>query len=127
VQIRTPERIRWTLCFLKHKRSIRDGGRALRIGGNDYNLREAAGACGDLGTLIPFLVGYLTIARMDPVGVLVAFGLFKIVVGLYFKTPLPIQPMKAIGPAAISHPGAISPGAIWASGLFTGVLCSSWA
>jgi len=68
----------------------------MRIGGNDYNLREAAGAFGDLGTLIPFLVGYLTIARMDPVGVLVAFGLFKIVVGLYFKTPLPIQPMKAI-------------------------------
>jgi hypothetical protein len=94
----------------------------LRIGGNDYNLREAAGAFGDLGTLIPFLVGYLTIARMDPVGVLVAFGLFKILAGLYFKTPLPIQPMKAIGTAAISHPGAISPGAIWASGLFTGVL-----
>ena len=94
----------------------------MRLGGNDYNLREAAGAFGDLGTLIPFLVGYLTIARMDPVGVLVAFGLFKVVVGLYFKTPLPIQPMKAIGTAAISHPGAISPGAIWASGLFTGVL-----
>ena len=94
----------------------------MRIGGNDYNLREAAGAFGDLGTLIPFLVGYLTIARMDPVGVLVAFGLFKIVAGLYFKTPLPIQPMKAIGTAAISHAGAISPGAIWASGLFTGVL-----
>jgi MFS superfamily sulfate permease-like transporter len=95
---------------------------ALRVGGNDYSLREAAGAFGDLGTLIPFLVGYLTIVRMDPVGVLVAFGLFKIFVGLYFKTPLPIQPMKAIGTAAISHPGAISPGAIWASGLFTGVL-----
>lgn len=55
-------------------------------------------------------------------GVLVAFGLFKIFVGLYVRTPLPIQPMKAIGTAAISHPGTISPGAIWASGLFTGVL-----
>jgi hypothetical protein len=63
-------------------------------------------AFGDLGTLIPFVVGYLTIARMDPVGVLVAFGLFKIAVGFYFKTPLPIQPMKAIGTAAISQPGA---------------------
>jgi hypothetical protein len=94
----------------------------LTIGGNDYNLREVGGAFGDLGTLIPFLVGYLTIARMDPVGVLVAFGLFKIAAGLYFRTPLPIQPMKAIGTAAISRPGAISPGAIWASGLFTGVL-----
>ena len=94
----------------------------MRIRGNEYNLHEAAGAFGDLGTLIPFVVGYLTIAKMDPVGVLVAFGLFKIIAGLYFKTPVPIQPMKAIGTAAISHAGAISAGAIWASGLFTGVL-----
>jgi hypothetical protein len=94
----------------------------LKIGGNEYNLQELAGAFGDLGTLIPFLVGYITISKMDPVGVLVAFGLFKVVAGLYFRTPVPIQPMKAIGTAAISHPQTITPGAIWASGLFTGVL-----
>ena len=94
----------------------------MKIAGNEYDLREAAGAFGDLGTLIPFVVGYITIARMDPVGVLVAFGLFKIIAGLYFRTPVPIQPMKAIGTAAIGHAGAISPAAIWASGLFTGIL-----
>jgi hypothetical protein len=94
----------------------------MRIGGNEYDVREAAGAFGDLGTLIPFLVGYITIARIDPTGVLVAFGLFKIVAGLTFKTPVPIQPMKAIGTAAISHAGAITPGSIWAAGLFTGAL-----
>jgi MFS superfamily sulfate permease-like transporter len=90
-------------------------------GGNAYNLRELAGAFGDLGTLIPFLVGYITISKLDPVGVLVAFGLFKIIAGLYFKTPMPIQPMKAIGTAAISHAGALMAGAIWAAGLFTGL------
>ncbi|MBI4011009.1 MAG: sulfate transporter [Candidatus Rokubacteria bacterium] len=94
----------------------------MKIGGNEYNLRELGGAFGDLGTLIPFLVGYITITQMDPVGVLVAFGLFKIAAGLYFRTPVPIQPMKAIGTAAISHAGTITQGAIWASGLFTGVL-----
>ncbi len=83
---------------------------------------EWAGAFGDLGTLIPFVVGYITLSGMDPLGILVAFGVFKIVAGLYFKTPVPVQPMKAIGTAAISHPGAIGPGAIWASGLFTGAL-----
>jgi MFS superfamily sulfate permease-like transporter len=93
----------------------------MRLGGNEYNLRELAGAFGDLGTLIPFLVGYITISHMDPVGILVGFGLFKIIVGLYFKTPVPIQPMKAIGTAAISHAGALTAGAIWAAGLFTGV------
>jgi MFS superfamily sulfate permease-like transporter len=94
----------------------------VRIAGNTYDLREAAGAFGDAGTLIPFLVGYITIGGMDPGGVLVAFGLFKIVAGLYFKTPVPIQPMKAIGTAAISHAGTIAPGAVWAAGLFTGVV-----
>ena len=82
----------------------------MKIGGNEYNLQELAGAFGDLGTLIPFLVGYITISHMDPVGVLVGFGLFKIIVGLSFKTPVPIQPMKAIGTAAISHPGTITVG-----------------
>jgi MFS superfamily sulfate permease-like transporter len=90
-------------------------------GGNAYNLGELAGAFGDLGTLIPFLVGYITLSHMDPVGVLVSFGLCKICAGLYFKTPVPIQPMKAIGTAAISHAGALSVGAIWAAGLFSGV------
>jgi hypothetical protein len=30
-------------------------------GDNEYSLRETAGAFGDLGTLIPFVVGYVTI------------------------------------------------------------------
>jgi hypothetical protein len=93
----------------------------MKLGGNAYDLQELAGAFGDLGTLIPFVVGYITISKMDPVGILVAFGLFKIFVGLYFKTPVPIQPMKAIGTAAITHAATISPGAIWASGLFSGI------
>ena len=93
----------------------------MRVAGNEYSIREAAGAFGDLGTLIPFVVGYITINHMDPAGILIAFGVFKLWAGLYFKTPVPIQPMKAIGTAAITHGGAITHGAIWASGLFTGV------
>jgi len=95
---------------------------SMRIAGNEYSLREAAGAFGDLGTLIPFIVGYITVAKIDPSGVLVAFGAFKIIAGLTYRTPVPIQPMKAIGTAAISSAGAITPAAIWASGLFTGIL-----
>jgi predicted benzoate:H+ symporter BenE len=82
---------------------------------------EFAGAFGDLGTLIPFVVGYITLNRMDPLGILVAFGIFKIFVGLYFRTPVPVQPMKAIGGMAIAHAGSITPGMIWGSGIFTGI------
>ena len=77
---------------------------------------EFAGAFGDLGTLIPFVVGYITLNKMDPLGILVAFGLFKIFVGLYFRTPVPIQPMKAIGGMAIAHAGTITHGMIWVNG-----------
>jgi predicted benzoate:H+ symporter BenE len=93
----------------------------MRLWGNDYNRMEFAGAFGDLGTLIPFVVGYITLNKMDPLGILVAFGVFKIFVGLYFRTPVPIQPMKAIGGMAIAHAGTITHGMIWASGIFTGI------
>jgi MFS superfamily sulfate permease-like transporter len=93
----------------------------MRLWGNDYNKMEFAGAFGDLGTLIPFVVGYITLNKMDPLGILVGFGVFKIFVGLYFRTPVPIQPMKAIGGMAIAHAGSITPGMIWGSGIFTGL------
>jgi len=93
----------------------------VRLWGNKYDKMEFAGAFGDLGTLIPFVVGYITLNKMDPLGILVAFGLFKIFAGLYFRTPVPVQPMKAIGGMAIAHAGTISHGMIWGSGIFTGI------
>lgn len=92
------------------------------FGGNVYNLREFAGAFGDLGTLIPFVVGYIVVSKFDPTPILVSLGILKIFVGLYFKTPVPIQPMKAIGAAAIANPGTISNAMVWGSGLFSAVL-----
>jgi MFS superfamily sulfate permease-like transporter len=93
----------------------------MRFWGNDYNRMEFAGAFGDLGTFIPFVIGYIVLNKMDPLGILVSFGIFKIFVGLYFRTPIPIQPMKAIGGMAISHAATITPGMIWGSGIFTGL------
>jgi MFS superfamily sulfate permease-like transporter len=93
----------------------------MRLWGNEYNRMEFAGAFGDLGTFIPFVAAYITLNKMDPLGILVAFGVFKIFVGQYFKTPMPVQPMKAIGGMAIAHPESITHGMIWGSGLFTAV------
>lgn len=87
--------------------------------GNVYNLSELAGAFGDLGTLVPFVVGYIVVAKLDPVSILVTLGILKIFVGLYFKTPVPIQPMKAIGAAAIANPNTVTPGMIYGSGIFS--------
>ncbi|KGP74880.1 sulfate transporter [Desulfosporosinus sp. Tol-M] len=88
--------------------------------GNRYNRLEWAGAFGDLGTLIPFITGYILIMKLDPLGILFMFGILLISSGLYYKTPVPIQPMKAIGGAAIAQATAITPGMVWGAGIFTG-------
>jgi MFS superfamily sulfate permease-like transporter len=86
---------------------------------NRYNKMEWAGAFGDVGTLIPFVVAYITIVKVDPLGLLLMFGVALMASGFYYRTPLPIQPMKAIGAAAVA--GGISPAALFASGLTTGL------
>ena len=86
---------------------------------NLYNKMEWAGAFGDVGTLIPFVVAYITIVKINPLGLLFMFGIALLASGFYYRTPLPIQPMKAIGAAAIA--GGITPAALFGSGLTTGL------
>ncbi|MBF0526838.1 MAG: putative sulfate/molybdate transporter, partial [Deltaproteobacteria bacterium] len=86
---------------------------------NLYNRMEWAGAFGDVGTLIPFVVAYITIVKIDPLGLLFMFGICLLAAGFYYRTPLPVQPMKAIGAAAIA--GGISPAALFGSGITTGI------
>ncbi|MCK7502349.1 MAG: hypothetical protein MZW92_80145 [Comamonadaceae bacterium] len=82
---------------------------------------EWAGAFGDLGTLVPFLLAYISLVKVDPFGVLFAFGVAKIVAGLYYRTPFPVQPMKAVGVIATTqtvqfhrhHAGRGGGGAAW--------------
>lgn len=94
----------------------------MRTPGNAYNLGELGGAFGDLGTFVPFVAGYLAVTGLDPAGVLIAFGLAQMAVGFYYRTPLAVQPMKAIGSAAVGQPGVVTVGAIQAAGLITGAL-----
>jgi len=89
---------------------------------NRYDRMEWAGAFGDLGTLIPFVVGYIAVLHMDPAGILLAFGISKVASGLYYHTPMPIQPMKAIGGAAIGQGGVLTPDMVYGSGLVTAAI-----
>ena len=92
---------------------------------NSYDRMEWAGAFGDLGTLIPFIAAYIAVLKMDPLGVLLAFGGCMIVCGLYYKTPFPVQPMKAIGAVAAvqaAQTAVITPGAVYAAALVTGLV-----
>ena len=87
---------------------------------NEFGRLEWAGAFGDLGTLLPFIIGYVAIVGLNPFGILVSFGIFLIASGLYYRTPVPVQPMKAMGGAAIAQASLITPHMVWGAGLFTG-------
>ncbi len=91
---------------------------------NRYDRAEWAGAFGDLGTLLPFLLAYLAVVKMEPTGVLIGFGVAMIAVGLYYRTPVPVQPMKAIGAVAATQAAQtamITPQVVIAGGLATGI------
>ena len=87
-----------------------------------FDRAEWAAAFADLGTFIPYVVAYISVLHMDPVGILLAFGLALVGCGLVYRTPLPVQPMKAIGAVAVAQAAAISGGAIVAASLVTGAL-----
>ncbi|MBE0612840.1 MAG: sulfate transporter [Burkholderiales bacterium] len=92
---------------------------------NRFDLPEWAGAFGDLGTLIPFVAAYVSILKMDANGLLVAFGVALILAGAIYRTPFPVQPMKAIGAAAVSQStlaAGLGAGTVIGAGLTTGLL-----
>lgn len=88
---------------------------------NRFDRMEWAGAFGDLGTLIPFVVAYISVLKMPPFGVLFAFGLAMLACGLVYRTPFPVQPMKAIGAAAAIQ-ASVTPDMIYVAALLTGVI-----
>lgn len=81
---------------------------------------EAAGACGDLGTFIPHVVGAMTVAGLAPAGVLTGFGAFFIASGLFYGLPMAVQPMKAV--SAVLVTGQAGPGEVAAAGVVLGLV-----
>jgi len=86
--------------------------------------REVSGAFGDLGTLVPYIVAYLVVVGMDAGIVFLSFGGALLATGLYYRLPIPVQPMKAIGAAAAAHASqqiVVTPSALALSALITAV------
>jgi MFS superfamily sulfate permease-like transporter len=93
--------------------------------GNRFDRMEWAGAFGDLGTLIPFVVAYLSMLNLDPFGVLFSFGVAMIACGLIYRTPFPVQPMKAVGAIATTQAAqtlTVTAGAVYAASLVSGII-----
>jgi Molybdate transporter of MFS superfamily len=85
-----------------------------------FNLPELAGSLGDFGTIIPLILAVALVSDVNVRYVLLFFGIWFILTGLYYRLPIPLEPMKAI--AVIVIAGGIASGEIAAAGLMLGVI-----
>lgn len=76
--------------------------RSVRIGSFEFSLRELAGSMGDFGTLFPLVMGYIVVCGLNPAGFLVMMGLANIATGLFYRPPMPIEPMKVLAVVGIA-------------------------
>jgi hypothetical protein len=90
------------------------------------SLRELSGALGDLGTLLPLMLGSIAVVGLAPLPVLASFAIFYIATAAWYRLPIPVQPMKAVavvlltaelGPATLAASGVMLGGALLLLGL----------
>lgn len=96
--------------------------RSIAFGRQEWN-----GAFGDLGTDLPLLAGMILTAKLDAASVLILFGVMQILTGLFYRIPMPVQPLKAMATLVISQhlSGNILFGGGIAIGLTMGILAVS--
>ncbi len=94
----------------------------MQIGPYRFDRVEFAGSLGDLGTLIPLATALMVVTGLGTTPVLCMVGMFYIISGIYFKLPIPVQPLKLVAAIAIAYPEKISLPVIGASGLLFGII-----
>ncbi len=85
-----------------------------------FDRNELAGAFGDLGTVLPLIVGMILAARLDCASVLIMFGLMQIFTGLRYRIPMPVQPLKAMATLVIAQ--KLTGSILYGAGLAIGVV-----
>jgi len=84
-------------------------------------LSELAGSLGDFGTILPLILAVALVSKdVSPRYILLFFGIWFILTGLYYRLPIPLEPMKAVAVIVIS--GSIGSGEIAAAGIILGIL-----
>jgi len=91
----------------------------MKINSFRFNIHELGGALGDLGVLLPLTIALITLNHMNATSVFLVVGLAYIISGVFYRLPVPVQPLKAV--AAIAIAGGLSSSVISASGLIMAV------
>ena len=63
---------------------------------------EVAGGLGDAGLFLPIAVALIAVNGLDATAVFAGGGLVYLLTALYFRVPVPVQPLKAFAAAAIA-------------------------
>jgi SulP family sulfate permease len=91
----------------------------MEIKGYCFDIREFAGALGDLGTFLPLAIALIPLNGVNASSVFLAAGLLYLCAGLYYRIPMPVQPLKATAIIAISM--AATPQMISATAISMGI------
>jgi SulP family sulfate permease len=94
----------------------------MQIGAYKFDRMEFAGSLGDLGTLIPLSVALMIITGLSVSTVLLMVGAYYILGGIYFKLPIPVQPLKVVSAIAIAFPEKITLPVMAAAGVIFGLI-----
>lgn len=85
-----------------------------------FNLEEISGAVGDYITFLPIVLGVSLVLDINLGYILLFYCIWSIATGIYYRIPIPIEPMKAIGALVIA--GGINKGEVVASGIILGII-----
>jgi hypothetical protein len=94
---------------------------------------ELAGGLGDAGLFVPIAVALITVNGLNATAVFAVGGLAYVGTALYYRVPVPVQPLKAFAAAAIAlrlHADVIAAGALLMSAAMAVLATSglaSWA
>ncbi len=98
-------------------------GNIAPLGGDtalDFSRNEFTGAIGDSVTVLPFVVAIAVLSDLSLALMLVWFGVFQIVWGMYHGAPISVEPMKAL--AALILAGTITVGEFLLAGMILAVV-----
>ncbi len=85
-----------------------------------FTLEEIAGGLGDIGTIFPIILGVALVSDVNISHIFLFMAAWYVIAGLYYRLPIPIEPMKAIGAIVIAE--GLSGGEIAAAGIILGVI-----
>jgi SulP family sulfate permease len=89
--------------MLIYKKVGASGGNVGEDRGLRFNLRELGGALGDFGPLHPLFLSSVRVLGLNPASMMLVMGASNIFLGLYYRIPLPIEPMKALAIYALAN------------------------